>query len=170
MATTTNQFEVLGDEIEEHGKGDSTGSDFAVKIAEAVKLAIAHLGDSGKEDGVVKSQKESSVNGSMIGNIVTAVIVGIQPLVNAAIRESATTRAVERVCGMPHASEKVKSVVQREQWGLDALEQYSRRDNVKIYGVPEAAQSVCEDTNQVVIVVIVSVEAETDLGQLWPSS
>ena len=80
----------------------------------------------------------------------TAVIVGIQPLVNAAV-ESATTRAVERVCGMPHASEKVRSVVQSQQWGLDALEQYSRRDNVKIFGVPEAAQSVSEDTNQVVI-------------------
>ena len=41
--------------------------------------------------------------------------------------------------------------MQHQQWHIDALEQYSRRDNIKIIGFPEPAQGRTEDTSRMVI-------------------
>ena len=45
----------------------------------------------------------------------------------------------------------IKREMQRQQWQIDALEQYSRRDNIKIIGFPEPAQGRTEDTSRMVI-------------------
>ena len=48
----------------------------------------------------------------------------------------------------------VKTEVQKQNWKLDALEQYSRRENVKIVGTDE---KVGEDTTAIVVQVAESI-------------
>ena len=45
----------------------------------------------------------------------------------------------------------MKSAIQSQKWEMDALEQYSRRDNIKIFGIAEPAQNGEENTNQIVM-------------------
>ena len=45
----------------------------------------------------------------------------------------------------------IKCEMLRQQWQIDALEQYSRRDNIKIIGFPEPAQGRTEDTSRMII-------------------
>ena len=45
----------------------------------------------------------------------------------------------------------IKREMQTQQWQIDALEQYSRRDNIKTIDFPEPAQGRTEDTSPMVI-------------------
>ena len=49
---------------------------------------------------------------------------------------------------------KIKNETQKQEWKLDAIEQYTRRDSIKIFGVEEKEG---EDTNELVVNVAKSI-------------
>ena len=63
-------------------------------------------------------------------------------------------------------SVKIKSAVQRHKWELDALEQYSRRDNIKVFGVPEQTHGSSEDCNQVILDLGKKIGVEVSPGDI----
>ena len=101
----TNQFSALKDLAIEADNDD----DITFKISEAMKLSMEHLEKAGvfsegKSERISSSKpaREScgaaSLNKSMLGEIIAAVLAGIHPLLVAAI-ELATQRALREHMG-----------------------------------------------------------------------
>ena len=87
--------------------------------AEFVEAALGALPDRG----------DTSLSDSTLGDIVTAVVNALVPVITAAVRSTAI--------GGP-TTEKIKSNVQVNAFAVNSLEQYSRRENIKIVGFPES--------------------------------
>ncbi|XP_072170535.1 uncharacterized protein [Diadema setosum] len=124
MATISNKFATLEDE------GDT---DVSFKINEVVEGAMQLVPD--REGG----------NRQLVGDIVKAVVAALLPMVQSI--------AHQLVSGPQVSVQKVQATVQNHDNRLDEVEQYSRRDNVIMRGVPE---NDGESTNAVVIDVAAS--------------
>lgn len=52
--------------------------------------------------------------------------------------------------------------VQEQTWKIEALEQYSRRDYIKLYGIPPAPLNRSENVNDIVIDVCKKMDVNID--------
>ena len=127
MASGLNKFSVLNDE------GD-TGSEVSFQYDNVIQAAMKKLPPS----------VGNKANDELVGNMVKAVVAAFLPMF-----ESLASRMPEI---LPPA-EMTKKVMENERH-LDELEQYSRRDNIVIRGVPEkdgesTSETVAELAQQV---------------------
>ena len=102
-----------------------------------------------------------STTGVAVRDIVKAVMVEMAPLFERTIKEAVAT-AIEAMLPQLEASiaaendrltkevGHLRSALQSQAFELDRLAQYSRRENVRLHGVPETAD---ENTNDVVIAI-----------------
>ena len=100
----------------------------------------------------------TTIEAAATSAIVSQVVAAIQAAVTSALSTS-TKLIVDEIkeelqtC-LQTVKEDVRNIkreMQRQQWQIDALEHYSRRDNIKIIGFPDAAQGRTEDTSRMVI-------------------
>ena len=90
-----------------------------------------------------EGETSTQASKSMIGDIVTAVVHALVPILTASIQASAAA-------GNP-TNKRMKANVQNNTFQLNSIKQYTRRDNIKIVGLPEKDN---EDTaNEVVSIV-----------------
>ena len=135
MAISSNKFATLEDE------GDA---DVSFKITEVVEGAMQLVPD--REGG----------NRQLVGDIVKTVVAALLPMVQSIAHQLVSSPQV--------SVQKVQATVQNHDNRLDEVEQYSRRDNIIMRGVPE---NDGESTNAVVIGVAASagvVVSEADIS------
>ena len=95
------------------------------------------------------------MDASMIGEIICQVLAAIQPMIANVVTAAVSASTKQIFAEMKATADsqttevgKVKQRVQLLRFDLDRLELYSRRESVRIYGIPE---SDGEDTNRLVI-------------------
>lgn len=120
---------------------------------------------SGKTRG--KAQPSSGGNAGVmadiqIGEFLQKIMSSLQPVLaaalNAAVTEStkhfikvtetATSKIVAATTQLERKVTEVKSGLQKISWDMDKLEQYTRKENIKIYGIPVSEN---ENTNRIAI-------------------
>ena len=163
-------------DIMDHSVG-SVDNDVDEAVAAAVEKVLSVT--MGAKRTIIQSQSTKSkgkqkpsetdtttIETAAMGDIVSQVVAAIQPIiiksVIAAITSalSTSTKLIvdeineELKTCLQTVKEDVRNVkreMQRHQWQIDALEQYSRRDNIKTIGFPEPAHGRTEDTSRMVI-------------------
>ena len=65
---------------------------------------------------------------------------------------------------------KVKQEIQKHNWKLDALEQYSRRESIKNIGLAEPAPGVVEDTTELVVETCLKIGVDVSRHDISVSS
>ena len=102
---------------------------------------------------------KGEIDSAMVGDIVSRVLNAVTPMiaqvVKAAVASSTelilkklddTSKEMKRETAQ--TVNQVKEEVQAQKFELDKLEQYGRRDNIKIFGIPPEEN---ENTNQLVV-------------------
>lgn len=150
------------------GRSENSNADCSLSlnnqkvIQDAVDDALKaiSLPDGGKQQKIQTRNR----NDDTIGNVVKQVLTELMPTVGKLIAtavQAATEPLLEKLSELgtvdlhDEAKQKIQSAFQRQKLEIDRLEQYSRRDSIRISGVPEERQ---ENTNEKVIKVV------SDLG------
>ena len=116
--------------------------------------------------------------GAMIGDIITNVVEAIQPMLVKSVTVAVSAavsmafkqmrREFEAVEEMKEEAVKVndeltrfRARVQTQLFAQDRLEQYSRKESVRIYGIPESTEGEAtrEDTNEIVLKIATKIGA-----------
>ena len=118
--------------------------DVTFKIDDVVENAMQHVPGNGANKGLV-------------GDIVKAVVAALLP----SLQSLAAQLKQVPVAG------KVKAAVVEHDRRLTELEQYSRRDNIVIRGVPEREEA--EDTSAIVVEVAKTEGVEISVGDISTS-
>ena len=121
MKDKENRYSLLSDE-----------SDCEYDIRTLIDSALQALPDSKGDTKLAKST---------ISDIVTAIVTTLVPILTASI-ENATQKTTSATI------EKMKANIQVNNFAQNSIEQYSRKDNIKVVGLPEADK---EDTPDVVV-------------------
>ena len=144
----SNKFTLLDDEVSAKSVIDET-------ITEAVTYAVAASGARPKAKQMKKTPSNPGINSEQLADIVRQVMEAIQPIITQSV-VAAVSSAMKAVM------EEIKSIKPQPaapagadvkstrvlRYELDKLEQYGRRENIKIYGIPESTN---EDTTDVVV-------------------
>ena len=93
--------------------------------------------------GAMEHIPEGGINRQLVGDVVKAVVAALLPVMQSIAAQVSTEVSVQ----------KVQASLQKHDVRLDEMEQYSRRDNIVLRGVPEKEG---ENTNDVVIEVSAS--------------
>ena len=145
--------------------------EFEKAIAEAVQAAVNTEATKKFETrSNTKSAKAKNTTttheGAITGELVTLVITAIQPVLvkamTAAVTTAVATASKQIMLELRHDLQTVECVrkemetlrtqVQSQNFELDRLQQYSRRDNIRVYGIAEATDEN-ENTNSVIVKV-----------------
>ena len=145
----TNKFILLDDEVSAKSMDET--------ISEAVSYAMAASGARPKVKQVrkenLKPQSSPGPNNELVADVVRQVLEAIQPLIVQSIAAAVTSamkavmeemKSIRLQPAAPVSNQSTKVL----HYELDKLEQYGRRENIKIYGIPESAN---EDTTDVVV-------------------
>lgn len=115
-------------------------------IEEQIEIAVASAcSESAKSASSPKTRNKKSATNVDVGDIITKVMVAIQPMMVAMV--TAAVKASNE--GMMAELKKIScpastaSTVQTNKFEIDRLEQYSRKDNVKVVGIPETEGENC---------------------------
>ena len=128
----------------------------ALALEEAVSYAV--VAATGKKQATSVSAGAGNLSdGAFIGEIVTKVLAAIQPIIIQSVTQAvAAAMKVAMEQFQPNRSTASCSSpgilhpeVQTNRFEVDRLEQYSRRDSFKVFGVPESGPQ--EDTSQMVV-------------------
>ena len=147
-------------------------------VAEAAEEALNNENDEkptvsakqptrGKKKTGPPSTTPTGQDGAMIGDIITQVIAAIQPMVIKSVTTAVTAAVATAFKQMREefqAVETMKGEVKRvnenmarlaaklhtQHFELDRQEQYSRKDSVRIYGIPDP-EDERENTNDIVV-------------------
>eukprot|EP00057_Strongylocentrotus_purpuratus_P010752 XP_011665226.1 PREDICTED: uncharacterized protein LOC105438737 [Strongylocentrotus purpuratus] len=93
--------------------------------------------------GAMEHIPEGGINRQLVGDVVKAVVAALLPVMQSIAAQVSPKVSVQ----------KVQASLQKHDVRLDEMEQYSRRDNIVLRGVPEKEG---ENTNDVVIEVSAS--------------
>ena len=171
MAAVSNQFGALGLGDDNDGKrGEDEELSFGKLIAEAVEAAINS--DTGKRREETRAQKKArqakgtpraaTPEGAITGDLVATMIAALQPVlvksVTAAVTAAVAVASKQIMIDLRHDLEEVQHMreevqslrarVQTQSFELDRLQQYSRRDNIRVYGIEEKPD---ECTNTIIV-------------------
>ena len=160
MATIVNSFSALSNLSEEEDVKDGEIS-FKSEVAEAVKASLLDdefISESMQHDTALASDKANN-HGTNSESIARLVVKDLLPVLVKAITSAVSTavdkatlrienRLADELKSTKVAVEKVKRETQKQAFEMDKLEQYSRRENVKISGIPVRED---ENTNQLVV-------------------
>ena len=152
-----NRFNALPQNVDNTVSDEVNADDvFEKATAEAVQTAIAETTSTVKKgvSSVKPVQTRSTgsngkMDASTIGEIIRQVVAAIQPMIASVVTAavSASTKQIvaevkatadSQTTEVRNSLGKVKQQVQLQRFDLDRLEQYSRRESVRIYGIPES--------------------------------
>ena len=151
VMATGSRFDVLDDEVAVRANPKP-----ALALEEAVSYAV--VAATGKKQATSVSAGAGNLSdGAFIGEIVTKVLAAIQPIIIQSVTQAvAAAMKVAMEQFQPNRSTASCSSpgilhpeVQTNRFEVDRLEQYSRRDSFKVFGVPESGPQ--EDTSQMVV-------------------
>ena len=152
---TGSRFDVLDDEVAVRANRNP-----ALALEEAVSYAVAAATGIKKQATSVSADAGNLSDGAFIGEIVTKVLAAIQPIIIQSVTQAVAAAmkvAMEQFqpnrstaspasCSSPGI---LHPEVQTNRFEVDRLEQYSRRDSFKVFGVPESGPQ--EDTSQMLV-------------------
>ena len=154
---------------------------FEKTVAEAVEEALNKENDQKltvsakqpakgkKKTGPPATTPTGAGDGAMIGDIIVQVIAAIQPILIKSVTTAVTVAVATAFKQMREELQEVETMkgevervrenmarlqakLQTQHFDLDRQEQYSRKDSVRIYGIPEPANDdTREDTNDIVV-------------------
>ena len=159
MADVVNRFQMLDEKCE---SVDELPIDMADTIAAAVQAALEE--DKGNKPkggtpkgiatGKTRGNSEAKVDGAMIGEIMAQMVATMQPMLIKAITVAICTSTKQIVTDIMKVTNVLKQevnalkrVIQVQHFEFDKLEQYGRRETIRINGIPETEG---EDTNVLV--------------------
>ena len=141
MAAAKNKYQALASERDKNAVEDVdiVENDISSKIDDVVKAALANLKTSQEvkiSDGRGKRSGRggNTLNIAIIGEIVAAVVKSVCPLIIEAV-DTAAKNIVNLNVGVKAKEVDRQSLLHRYE--TDRLEQYTRRDNVRIFGLEE---------------------------------
>ena len=164
MADVANRFQMLDEKCESVDELP-VPIDMADTIAAAVQAAFDEeiLGNrpakgGGKTRGNSAASAAAKVDGAMIGEIMAQLVTTMQPVLIKAITvavcastKQIVTDIMKETAKETHVLKKevneLKRVIQVQRFDLDRLEQYGRRETIRINGIPETEGG---DTNDIV--------------------
>lgn len=148
-----NKFSVLVDNI--HDSDDEIS--FRQSISEAVQCALQSESSATVPDNVQDAVDEKTkIEGAKIEDLVTRVILAVQPLliqtvtaaVTSAVALSSKQIMQQLKTGGKEEVTRLKTETQKQRFDIDRLEQYSRKDSIRIQGIEENRD---EKTNDIVV-------------------
>ena len=148
-ARSSNRFRAL-ENVNGSAKEESESSaNINTTIEDAVKTAMEEAVASTNGSRTKKAGQKVNVSKSdlaMIGEIVAQVMLGVQPLITSVVTSAVTasTRAILADVAESHTQLRnevasLQKEVRLHRFQLDRLEQYGRRDSVRIHGLAETA-------------------------------
>ena len=166
MAAVSNQFSSLGGENEVK-RSDEEEVTFETMIAEAVEAAVnCEVGkrreDTSRQQKKTKGKGATQNEGAITGDLVATMVAALQPVLVKSVTSAVTSvvavasrqimselrNDMEEVKEMREEVESLRARVQTQSFELDRLQQYSQRDNVRVYGIEETAE---ESTNSIIV-------------------
>ena len=140
---------------------------FETMIAEAVEAAVNCEAGKRREDtsreqkktkGKGATQKKWAITGDLFATMVAALQPALVKSVTSAVTSAVAVASRQIMSELRHDMEEVKEMreeveslrawVQTQSFELDRLQQYSRRDNVRVYGIEETAE---ESSNSIMV-------------------
>ena len=166
MAAKANKFCALRENELERDVDDANGTSFENEVNEAVKVALSSLFPDTKPNKKNTKGKTTTTTheGAITGDVITLVIAALQPVLVKSVTAAVTTAVataskqimleLRQDIGVVHAMEAdvkaLRTKVQSQNFEIDRLEQYSRRENIRVFGVAETADEL---TNDVIVKV-----------------
>ena len=155
-ARSSNRFRALANVNGSAKEETESRANIQTTIEDAVKSAmeeaVASTNDSRTKKGP-KLNVSKNVDLSMIGEIVAQVMLGVQPLITSVVTSAVTasTRAILADVAESHTQLRnevasLQKEVRLHRFQLDRLEQYGRRDSVRIHGLAETTDGEPETT------------------------
>ena len=128
--------------------------DISEKVNEVIKAALADIDTKGHSSSKQQQQYPKQVDRSLIADIVSAAVSAISPIIVNAI-DIATKNIIARTMELDKDHKKtttqMKGIIQTQAWQIDAIEQYSRRDSIKVIGIPKPPLEHKEDTDATIV-------------------
>ena len=115
-------------------------------IEEQIEIAVSNAySEVAKGATSPKTRKKKSATNVDVGDILAKVIAAIQPMMVAMVTAAVKTANEGLMKEMQKLScpASTASTVQTNKFEIDRLEQYSRRDNIKVVGIPETEGENC---------------------------
>jgi hypothetical protein len=161
MAATQNGFAELGRIMEQNGQDADAQDDVdlgkviteaignILKPAASPKQASASNTASTRNASKSANKAAADINGGKIGEIDNSVILAIQPMISKSITSAVTASTKVMMDDMRRDMDKreanrkqyehtslhnVKRAVNTHNFEIDRLEQYSRKENIKVFG------------------------------------
>ena len=148
-----NRFNVLRENDDVEDLDDSVSQAITTAVLAVVEDSKTVKGTP-KTNGKTRATTGNKIDGATIGDIVSQVVLAIQPVLIKAVTSAVTTATRQLMTDMATktAGRKaelywLKKEVQLHTFELNRLEQYSRRESIRICGIDETAG---EDTDDVV--------------------
>ena len=164
MAATANQFCALSENVSERHVDDVNS--FEKEVNEAVKAALNSLVADSQPKTTKRNPKGRATathEGAITGEVITLVIAALQSVLVQSVTAALTTAAtaskhsmldLRHDLGALHAMEAdtkaLRAQVQTLNFDIDRLQQYSRRENFRVFGIAETAD---EKTNDIIVKV-----------------
>ena len=148
-----NRFNVLRENDDVGDLDDSVSQAITTAVLAAVEDSKTVKGTP-KTNGKTRATTGNKIDGATIGDIVSQVVLAIQPLLIKVVTSAVTTATRQLMTDMATKTadrkaelDGLKKEVQLHTFELNRLEQYSRRESIRICGIDETAG---EDTDDVV--------------------
>ena len=165
MAATANQYCALSENVSERHVDDVNS--FEKEVNEAVNAALNSLVADSQPKPTKRNPKGRATathEGAITGEVITLVIAALQPVLVQSVTAAVTTAVataskqimldLRHDLGALHAMEAdtkaLRAQVQTLNFDIDRLQQYSRRENVRVFGIAEIAD---EKTNDIIVKV-----------------
>ena len=139
----------------------NTKSKETLKKVASPKTGRQHGTRSSAKPSNDQNKTEIRVEGAMLGDIVFHVVSAVQPMITEIVK-AAVTASTEHIltrweqatlhtkAEVAESLSKVKKEIQLQKFESDKLQQYTRRDNIRVQRIPEPNDGV-DDTNQAIV-------------------
>ena len=149
-----NRFNVLRENDEAEDLDDSVSQAITTAVLAAVEETKTAKSTTPKTKLKTRATTANKVDGATIGDIVSQVVLAIRPLLIKVVTSAVITATRQLMNDMATKTAErkaeldgLKKEVQLQKFELDRLEQYSRRESIRICGVDETTG---EDTDDLV--------------------
>ena len=141
----------------------------AKAVTDAIHDAIPESKTTSAKIGT-RSKLSGNIDSNLIGDIVTQVVNAVQPMIQSIVTAAVTASTSQMLSFWSDSIKSMKSdactmkrVIKSQEKDIDKLEQYSRRENVKIYGLIEEEN---ENTDERVIKLFNDIGVEFDVNDI----
>ena len=140
-----NRFNVLRENDDVEDLDDSVSQAITTAVLAVVEDSKTVKGTP-KTNGKTRATTGNKIDGATIGDIVSQVVLAIQPVLIKAVTSAVTTATRQlmtdmatKTAGRKAELDGLKKEVQLHTFELNRLEQYSRHESIRICGIDETA-------------------------------